>query len=64
MNVGDLVSCRHDKTGKMLGIVLHVRKKYINAGPPIRAIVHWSNPADDEGVEDWVADLEVLSEAR
>ena len=66
MKVGDLVSYRHDKTGKMRGIVLYVRKKYINSGPPERAMVHWNNPADfcNGEVEDWVADLEVVSEGR
>ena len=66
MKVGDLVSYRHDKTGKMRGIVLYVRKKYINSGPPERAMVHWNKPDDNEyrGPEDWVDDLEVISESR
>ena len=65
MKVGDLVSYRHDKTGKMRGIVLYVRKKYINSGPPERAMVHWNNSFRINGeIEDWVDDLEVISESR
>jgi len=66
VKVGDLVSYRHDKTGKMRGIVLYVRKKYINSGPPERAMVHWNDPGDNEcrGPEDWVDDLEIISESR
>lgn len=64
MKVGDLVSYRHDKTGEMQGIVLYVRKKYINSGTPERAMVHWNNPLDNahRGSEVWVADLEIISE--
>ena len=66
MKVGDLVSYRHDETGKMQGIVTFVKLKYINSGPPERAMVHW-NPADDfcnGEVMDWVDDLEVINESR
>ena len=62
MKAGDLVSYRHDETDTMRGIVLYVRKKYGNSGPPERAMVHWIvYPADGE-IEDWVDDLEVISE--
>ena len=64
MKVGDLVSYRHDETGTMQGIVLSVRKKYINSGPPERAMVHWIVYPADGVVEDWVDDLEVISESR
>lgn len=64
MQVGDLVSYRHDETGTMQGIVLSVRKKYINSGPPERAMVHWIVYPADGVVEDWVDDLEVISESR
>ncbi len=66
MKAGDLVSYRHDKTGEMQGIVLYVRKKYINSGPPERAMVHWNNPLDNahRGPEDWVTDLELINESR
>ncbi len=66
VSVGDLVSYRHDETDTMRGIVLYVRKKYINSGPSERAMVHWT-PADDfcNGVVmDWVDDLELISETR
>ena len=64
MQVGDLVSYKHDETGTMQGIVLSVRKKYINSGPPERAMVHWIVYPADGVVEDWVDDLEVISEGR
>ena len=64
MKVGDLVSYRHDKPGKTQGIVLYVRKKYIDSGPPERAMVHWNNAADNDEVEDWAGDLEVINESR
>lgn len=64
MKVGDLVSYRHDETDTMRGIVLYVRKKYIDSGPPERAKVYWGGSADKYDVEDWVDDLEVISESR
>ncbi len=64
MKVGDLVSYRHDKTGKTRGIVLYVRKKYIDSGPPERAMVYWNNAAENDEVEDWAGDLEVINESR
>ena len=65
MKVGDLVTYRHS-SGKLQGIVLYVRKKYISSGPPERAMVHWNNPADFRNGEvmDWVDDLVVVSESR
>lgn len=67
MQVGDLVSYRHDNTGEMQGIVVEVRKKYITSGPPERALVHWVAPAyydNEANIMDWVDDLEVISESR
>ena len=65
MKVGDLVSYRHDKTGKAQGIILYVKKKYINSGPLERAMVYWTSPFDnDPEIEDWVTDLELVNESR
>ena len=66
MKAGDLVSYRHAKSATV-GVVLYVRKKYVNSGPPERARVRWTvglNPEEFEGLEDWVDDLEVISEGR
>lgn len=64
VSVGDLVSYRHDETDTMRGIVLCVKKKYINSGPPERAMVHWNNHLHNGEVMDWVDDLELISETR
>lgn len=68
MKVGDLVSYKHAKSGSTLGVVLYVRKKYVISGPPERARVRWNtsvfNDEELEGLDDWVDDLEVISEAN
>jgi len=64
MKVGDLISYRYDNARKTQGIVLYVRKKYINSGPSERAMVHWNNSSYNNDVEDWVGDLEIISEGQ